>query len=79
MNHLTVTDVLLFLVGLVFAKLGATFAAIIAPMIFLLFPWNIGQIAHLLVAGCFSVIGICAGKVIEVYAKDYLRRRRRKT
>jgi hypothetical protein len=78
MNHLTAADALLFLVGLVFAKIGAVCAAIFAPVIAFLFPWDFGQIGHWIVAGCFSVIGICAGKVVEVYTKDYLRRRRRR-
>ena len=78
MNHLTVADAVLFFVGLIFAKVGVTCAAMIAPIVAFLFPWNFGQIAHWIVAGCFSVIGICAGKVVEVYTKDYLERRRKR-
>jgi len=68
----------LFIVGLIFAKVGGVCAELLSPVIAFFFPWDVNQIAHWIVAGSFSVIGICAGKIVEIYAKDYLRRKRRR-
>jgi hypothetical protein len=77
MKNLTGVDGLLLFIGLVLGRIGSFVGGLVGPII--LASWYQSDLFKLLVGGCFSIAGICLGKIVEVEWRERVRERKNRS